>query len=345
MADFTYTDGTATTGGTGESGLSVGFPEMKQEVGFLLGYGRSGWTSAQETEIEGYVHSGVRRVYYPPKVIDPTGQLDTSGYEWSWLKPWTTLATSLPYSTGTVTIASGVVTLASGTFPSWAADGTIQVSGSSYTVSTRDSDTQVTLDDTTATAAAGTSYKLTRDVYALPSDLGRIIGVMNFPLNEYREAITSIPFQELMEMRASIDLTGQPYHFAERWKPGTFTTGQRKELAFYPTPDTVWRLHYQYEAYTGKLTSSAPYPLGGMKLSELYLESCMSVAETRVFDEPGVHTREFEALLLDAIRRDSKNTGKNFGFMGHVESYRDDIVFRRGWTGGTYPITYDGSDV
>jgi hypothetical protein len=326
-----------------ESGLSIGWGDLKSEVGFFLNAGRSGWAAARETEIEGLVQSGIRLVYYPPKVVDPTGKIDTAGYEGSWIKPYTTITLSIPYATGTVAIASGVVTLTSGTFPSWAADGTIQISGSSYTVNTRDGDTQVTLDDTSVDEDAGTSYNLIRDTYTLPDDVGRVVGMFHFPLNEYKESIELVSHQQWLEMRASSDLTGDPRYAATRFKAEDRTTGHRQEAMFYPTPDTAWILHYQYEAYSGALSDSYPYPLGGMKLSELYIESCLSVAERRIHDQPGFHTQQFEALLLDAVARDMKNSARNFGYMGEVEEH--DVVFRRGWTGGTYPISYKGGDV
>lgn len=71
-----------------------------------------------------------------------------------------------PYSTSTITIVDGVVTLstappyASAEFPSWAADGDLIVGGQLYSVNTRDSITQLTLDDLTVDVAAGTSYSL-----------------------------------------------------------------------------------------------------------------------------------------------------------------------------------------
>lgn len=71
-----------------------------------------------------------------------------------------------PYSTSSITIANGVVTLSiahpyeSAEFPSWAADGDILVSGQLYSVNTRDSATQLTLDDLTINVSSGTSYSL-----------------------------------------------------------------------------------------------------------------------------------------------------------------------------------------
>ncbi len=66
-----------------------------------------------------------------------------------------------PYSTGTVTVSSGVVTLDSGVFPSWAARGYFKVNGLTYTVSVRTDNTHITLDDLTVTASSGTAYSIT----------------------------------------------------------------------------------------------------------------------------------------------------------------------------------------
>lgn len=64
------------------------------------------------------------------------------------------------YATGTIAVSSGVVTLTGGVFPSWSASGTINVNGSLYTVNTRDSGTQVTLDNTSVTVSSGAAYCL-----------------------------------------------------------------------------------------------------------------------------------------------------------------------------------------
>jgi hypothetical protein len=80
-----------------------------------------------------------------------------------------------------------------------------------------------------------------------------------------------------------------------------------------------------------------------MKLSELYIESCLAVAEERMNDEAGLHTQRFQTLLLDAIARDRKNGARFYGPMGHREEYSTE--FHRGWTGGVYPILYNGDEI
>ena len=64
------------------------------------------------------------------------------------------------YSTGTVKIVSGVVTLRFAVWPWWAADGNLLIGTDSYQVKTRDSDTQIRLNDPTVNADSGTEYRL-----------------------------------------------------------------------------------------------------------------------------------------------------------------------------------------
>jgi hypothetical protein len=167
-----------------------------------------------------------------------------------------------------------------------------------------------------------------------------LIGQIHFPVNEYRESISVVSVGKLLAMRAWSALTGAPKHAATRYKASDGSGGQRQEILFYPTPDAAWTLSYEYEAYSGELTDAFPYPLGGMQLAELYIESCVAVAESRFDDEIGQHTKQYEALLVDQVMRDRKRGPRVFGPMGHVE--REPVEFRRGWVGSVYPITYKG---
>ena len=323
-----------------ESSLSIGWSDLKAEVGFFIGYGRSSanWSAAMITEIESLVQSGIRLVYYPPAVSE-----QVNGYEWSWLRPTTTLDIYAAYSTGTVTVVAGVVTLASGTFPSWSASGEFTVSGVTYTVNTRDGDTQITLDDTSVAVAAGTSYSIAQVDYTLPDDFGRLVGMLHYPTDEHRTSISVVSVGRILVLRASDKLSGAPYYVAVRYKASTGAGGQRQEALFYPEPDEDWTLKYEYEAYSGALSDTYPYPLGGMQLAELYIESCLAVAENRINDTPGLHGEQYKRLLVDAITRDGRRGSQNFGQMGHKEDYARE--FRRGWMGSIYEITYKGVEI
>jgi len=261
-----------------ESGLSLGFGDLSSEVGFYLGYGRtsSSWSTAQAAEIDIYVQAGTRRVYYPPAI--PGLSQDMLGYEWSWLRPTTT-----------IDIESG-----------------------------------------------------TAD-YDLPDDLGRVVSAFYYPEAEYRQPIQQVSVGKILALRSSTALTGPPTYFATRFKAEDRTAGSRQEVLFYPEPDDDWTLTCEYEAYSGQLSDDYPYPLGGMKMAELFTESCIAVAESRTEDAPGIHAQLFQTLLVDAIQRDKKQGATFYGPMG--DTTEEPTAFRRGYDGSTGTVTYNGDEI
>ena len=60
------------------------------------------------------------------------------------------------------------------------------------------------------------------------------------------------------------------------------------------------------------LDDDYPYPLGGMKHSELVTESCLAVAELRANDERGIHWESFIHQLAAAIAQDRKHGAQYF---------------------------------
>ncbi len=251
-----------------ESSLTLGFPELKIAVGVFLNFGSSGWSASQTTKIESIIQSGIRRVYYPP------ASSNHSGYEWTWLRPWTTL----------------------------------DVTDGNY-------------------------------IFDLPDEFGRMIGEFHYAADQHRRAIKQVPAATIIRKRNQYNETGYARLFATRYKESDGSGGQRQEVLFYPTFDSDKTLNYQFEAYASVLSSSFPYPLGGMQMSELYKQSCLAVAETEVMDEVGIHNGLFEAMLVDNIARDRKRTG-SYGNMGHRNKHGR--IFRRGYTGSTYDFTYEG---
>ncbi len=190
---------------------------------------------------------------------------------------------------------------------------------------------------TTLAVVSGTSD------YDLPDDFGRLVGPFHFPAEEYRKPVIEVSVSRILQLRTYSFQTGGPYYVATRFKSSDGSGGQRQEVLFFPEPDEDWTMIYEYEAYNSALSDSFPYPLGGMKLSELYIESCLAVAESRSGDELGVHTQTFQALLIDAIARDRKHGAKYFGQMGGGDSGVSE--FRRGYTGSVYPIEYKGEPI
>jgi hypothetical protein len=68
-----------------ESTLSLTRADLREEIGYTLGYGRTSgsWTAGQQADIDSCLESGLRQFYYPP-----------NGHEWTFLRPTTTLTTA-----------------------------------------------------------------------------------------------------------------------------------------------------------------------------------------------------------------------------------------------------------
>ena len=66
--------------------LQVSYSDLCDTVSRFLGYDPDNLTDAQEDEVDAYVQSGVRNFYFPPTVNGAE-----VGYEWSFMRPATTL--------------------------------------------------------------------------------------------------------------------------------------------------------------------------------------------------------------------------------------------------------------
>jgi hypothetical protein len=259
----------------GESELSVTYDELLLEVAAFLGYSATAalWSTEQSEEVARYVQTGLRRFYYPP-----AAEGVESGYQWSFMKPVTTIAT--------------------------VADDVAQ---------------------------------------DLPSGLARVVGGFFYDENQHMSSIVQVSEIRYQAEVSRTESTGQPRLARVRHKPQSGLIGQRLEVAWWPIPDAAYTLTYQYEAYSGKLNEDNPYPLGGMRHAELVTESCLAIAEQRANDERGLHTGEFERQLRAAIEQDRRLGAKTYGHMG--ADHHGHPVPRHGDTGGTYSITYKGSEV
>lgn len=290
-----------------ESSLSLGRADLLAEVAFYLGWGRTSanWTSDQSTRLQAILNAGLRQFYFTP------------GHSWSFLHPVTTLTTAAAYSTGTIAITSGVVTLTTGTWPSWAASGVLVVSGNSYSISTRDSGSQVTLDDTSITVASGTSYEINQQDYDLPDSFGELESDVTFAMNQATWSIREVNEAQIRVKRQSGANTGRPCECAIRAKTTTGVTGQRYEIMFWPTPDAAYTLSYKYTVLTDALSSSFPYPYGGMSHAETILASCLDVAERKENNMPqGPESLNYQKRLAASISHDLRKAPKFLGYNG-----------------------------
>lgn len=314
--------------------LDASFTTLKVTLADRAGWGRNtegagtDWDTDTVARLSDVIKTGMRRVYYPDMVAR-NGKV----HEWSFLFPTTTLATSAPYSTGTVTIASGVVTLADGTFPTWAASGELAIEGVYYPVSSRDSGSQITLVDTSLDADAGTLYSLVRYIYDLPTDFDSLRGEMTYAVNDAYGygALERVSVQRLREFRRESSEVGYPRYLAMR--PATFATGtgQRWQAMLQPTPSAAFTFDYTYKAQVDIDAGTNVYFRGGPMIAAVIEESCLAVLEQRYLENGSrEHTDLFRSLLLSAIETDKEHGSLPYlGVMNGGDGEGRDLLSRR----------------
>jgi hypothetical protein len=279
---------------------------IASEVAGFLGYSRDYTTmSANATQL----------AHVETCIVSGYSQF-LAAHDWSFLKVTAQLTTTEPYSTGTVTVVDGVVTGSGTTFPSWAASGYITVDNGSYSVNTRDSSTQLTLNDLTVDADAGSTYELVQTEYELPDNFGQIMGPFEYePGSGIGYKITEVGEGVIRYYRGqpSALQTGRPLHFG--LQPMTTDGTESSHWAWlpWPIPDAVYVLNYRFRIHPDKLAASK-YAYGGPVYRECLIESCLSKAEVRFEDEQGVHLSEYMRLLEKAIQYDLRNQSPSLGF-------------------------------
>jgi hypothetical protein len=303
---------------------------LLERCGHLL-YGlRSGFTADQTADIEYCITDGLRTVY--------------AAHPWSFLEPVKEMTTTAPYSTGTITVASGVVTLSvAGTFPSWAADGVLKASNEYYDVDTRDGDNQITLEDTSVTVAAGTSYELGRPEYDLPTGFEEIVGrelTYEPGQSDFYPAVEERLDEQIMRYQQDDPYHDRPIYFSTRAAQFVATTGSRRKLILYPTPDAAYILKVPMRLRSTMCDETNLYPIGGESLSQVILEAVLSAAE-RNFNLPTrEHTDMFNALLPLAIGADYEMTSPTTLGPDAPKGPNSDVVPRSVRVGA---ITLDGT--
>lgn len=278
--------------------MIASYSTLLERVGHYLFGIRTAFTSDQTSDILNCIQDGLQRVY--------------SAHNWSFFRPVVDVSTTAPYVTGTVTIASGVVTLTGGTFPSWAADGLFLVDNSYYSVASRNSNTQITLDATTVTVASASNYQLARpeipmdaafDAVANDSDL------TYYPSAEYwyppvRQRHDSF----IRKMEQSNPEFDRPVWYSVRTTRFDPTVGSRKVLVLYPTPDQVYTLRVPMVFRPIMLDAINQYPIGGEVLSQVILEACLAAAEHNFEEREHIHEKRFMEMIALSIRNDQERS-------------------------------------
>ena len=292
-----------------EPTLSISYEQLQKEVANVLGFGMSGWDDDELAMMDRYIQSGLRMFYSP-------AALDGKSHQWSFMRPVTEMTTTEPYSTGTIEVASGVVTLTGGTFPAWSAQGDFVANSKVYSVATRDSDTQVTLDDTSVTIASGTTYEMRRYAYDLPDDWGGIDGTMTYQpgADAIRVPIRRVDENEIRKHRQYDNVTSWPQAYAIRVKAYDATVGTRYEVLLHPSADQAYTLVYKYKANPNDLSKTNKYPLGGFPHAETIKAACLAAVERESDEVNGPRQAYYMERLQASISIDRReNTSPYLG--------------------------------
>jgi len=275
-------------------GMLASYNSLLERVGHELFGIRSGFSTDQTTDVLQCIRDGLHYVY--------------SAHNWSFFRPVEDISTTAPYTTGTVTIASGVVTLVTGTWPSWAAQGILKVSNSYYSINTRDSDSQITLDDTSVTVAAASTYELGRPEIPLADTFEAISGDSDLTYypdqNELYPPVRQRDDQYIRTKQQDDPYYDRPCYYSVRTVEFDPTVGSRKRLALYPTPDAAYVLRVPMILRPTMIDATNQYPVGGETLSQLIVEACLMAVELDFNRMPDRHTAQFQQMLPLAIRAD-----------------------------------------
>ena len=308
---------------------------IQQEMGAALKLGPNpgAWNNDMLQRVKSWLNRGYQEFLKPSL----TGNRQHRFHQWSFLYEQKTFTTSAAYSTGTITIASGVVTLSGGVWPTWAADGELDISGAVYTVDTRDSGTQVTLTDLSATADAGTSYSIVRQFYSLDSDVESIDGPMHFRSSSAGYGKVDMMSQQDLQMnRHSFSSTSSGIPRIASLSPSGSTGGTVKRIEFFPRTNAVYELHYRARLAASTLVSGNT-PLGGREHAETILAACLAVAEpTRYRDQYA--ERLGASIELDQQAQAPETLGVNRDNLDRPENWgsRDHSVYGTAYEGVLY---------
>lgn len=255
-------------------------------------------SDSETDDIDDCIRDGLRRVY--------------AAHDWSFFKPVEDISTTAPYTTGTVEVVDGVVTLTTGTFPSWSADGTLKADSNYYSIATRDSDSQVTLDDTTVDIDSGTTYELGRPEIPLAATFEAVANDSDLTYypdqNELYPPVRQRHDQAIRTYQQNDPYFDRPYFYSVRTVEFDPTTGSRKRLAFYPSPDAVYVLRVPMILRPTMIDATNLYPVGGETLAAVIQEACLAAAEHNLDDGEGIHEKRFQELLPAAIQADKEKS-------------------------------------
>jgi len=286
--------------------LALSNAELFAELGRLLGISRTAadWDTVTAADVDRIVRSGRRRFF--------------SAHNWKFLVNDLSITIAAPIETGTIEIVAGVVTLTGATWPATMSNYVLAPdSGGVYNHLTRDSDTQLTMEDTTVDVDALSDYALYQVLYDLPAAFGGWEGpvcVENY--NDYRlNESRNLPEYVLRAFaNRQTARTGRPELFSVVSTTDAETAIATFQLRIFPLPDQVYPLSTRYKISAGDTLDLAESAIScDPVFTECYKESVLAAGEVIAFGQPGSHTMRFQELLKEAVKQDNAIRGIRYG--------------------------------
>ena len=288
------------------STLSIDNDELKANLAVILGISRDDddWDATTSADVDRIIRSGRRKFF--------------AAHAWRHLEEYYVIVTPEEFDDGTVAATDGVVTLTGGTWPSdityyrfvpQDADGTAT---GVYSIASRDSDTQITLEDTSVDLDASTAYDCYQVDFDLPSNFAAFIDPLTIENSNDWELheVASLPEWTIRAVGGRSRL--------KRDRPESFSVFQRVTdetgdfapyITLWPVPDQQYTLKTKIRIEPGDSLSESGdvcHPI----FSELMQEAILSAAEN-LYSDGGLktHTQNFQAWLPRFIERDKRMRG------------------------------------
>ena len=275
--------------------LVLTLDEVRSELGSLLGVGRTyaSLDSTTQADLDRVVRAGRRKFF--------------SAHRWRHLETPHRIVTNARYDTGTVEVVDGVVTLTGGTFPADSDDYVfLPAAGGVYEIASRDSDTQITLQDTSLGISSGASYDMDRIQYDLPSGFVAFLGPITIE-NSSDAELREVPVLPEWTVRGvgSRDRvrTDRPEMFTVIQTVDSDTAIFTPQIRVYPIPDQQYTLTMRVRIEPGDGLGSTN--IAHEAFSGLMRLAILAAGEEMYVPEQNTFRSEFMRVLPDFVRRDA----------------------------------------
>jgi len=137
--------------------------------------------------------------------------------------------------------------------------------------------------------------------YAVPEDFSELASPIFFDSSELQPNLVKQSAEQILSMRSDVLTNEWPQFYAITPSTYDIELGTTYELWLYPTPDQNYTMNYFYRFDPLKLSATTDLTVGGIRVCEAILESCLGVAETQEEDNTSTHHQAEAVKLIQAL--------------------------------------------